>query len=69
LWAVPKQGNPRSLGLVAVGANGSLTLPLPANATPQNIPLLAISLEPKGGSTNPNGPSGPILLKGAWVQI
>ncbi|MBI3231404.1 MAG: anti-sigma factor, partial [Burkholderiales bacterium] len=69
LWAVPKQGNPRSLGLVAVNANGSLTLPLPANVTPNNIPLLAISLEPKGGSPNPNGPSGPIVLKGAWVQI
>lgn len=69
LWAVPKQGNPRSLGLVAVAANGSLTLPMPANLTPQNIPLLAISLEPKGGSPNPNGPTGPILYKGAWVQI
>lgn len=69
LWAVPKQGNPRSLGLVAVAANGSLTLPMPANLTPQNTPLLAISLEPKGGSPNPNGPTGPILYKGAWVQI
>lgn len=71
LWAVPKQGNPRSLGLVTLqrAANGGLTLPLPANVTPQAIPLLAISLEPKGGSPNPNGPSGPILFKGAWLQL
>ncbi|KAF3998527.1 anti-sigma factor [Glaciimonas immobilis] len=67
LWAVPKEGPPRSLGLVA--ANGSVTLPLPPNATPQSIPLLAVTLEPKGGSPNPNGPTGPIIFKGAWVQI
>jgi len=67
LWAVPKNGAPRSLGLVA--ADGTVTLPLPDNVTPQSIPLLAVSLEPKGGSRDPNGPSGPIVLKGAWVQI
>lgn len=67
LWAVPKQGAPRSLGLVA--ANGTVTLPLPDNATPESVPLLAISLEPKGGSPDPKGPTGPILFKGAWVQI
>ncbi|MGS0741933.1 anti-sigma factor [Glaciimonas sp. GG7] len=69
LWAVPKSGEgpPRSLGLVA--ANGSVTLPLPANATPQSIPLLAVTLEPKGGSPDPHGPTGPVVFKGAWVQI
>ena len=67
LWAVPKQGAPRSLGLVA--ADGTITLPLPDNATPQSIPLLAVTLEPKGGSPDPNGPTGPIVFKGAWVQI
>ncbi|WP_247869780.1 anti-sigma factor [Herbaspirillum sp. ST 5-3] len=67
LWAVPSQGAPRSLGLVA--GSGTVILRLPENITPQSAPLLAISLEPKGGSPNPNGPSGPILYKGAWVQI
>ncbi|MBI1891907.1 MAG: anti-sigma factor [Burkholderiales bacterium] len=67
LWAVPKQGSPRSLGLVA--NRGVITLPLPENATPESIPLLAVSLEPKGGSPNRNAPTGPILFKGAWVQI
>jgi anti-sigma-K factor RskA len=67
LWAVPKQGAPRSLGLIA--GNGSVTLPLPENATPESIPILAISLEPKGGSPNPNGPTGPVLYKGAWLQV
>ena len=67
LWAVPKSGSPRSLGLVA--ANGSISLPLPENVTPQTVSLLAISLEPKGGSPNPNSPTGPIVYKGAWLQI
>ncbi|HEX7644308.1 MAG TPA: anti-sigma factor [Burkholderiaceae bacterium] len=67
LWAVPQKGNPRSLGLVS--ADGSVTLPLPDFATPGSAPVLAVSLEPKGGSPNPNGPTGPILFKGAWVQI
>lgn len=67
LWAVPKEGAPRSLGLVA--ANETVTLPLPENATPESVPVLAISLEPKGGSPNPNAPSGPVIYKGAWLQI
>jgi anti-sigma-K factor RskA len=67
LWAVPKDGAPRSLGLIA--ASGTVTLPLPDNATPHTIPLLAITLEPKGGSPNPNGPTGPIVFKGAWIAL
>ena len=67
LWAVPKEGNPRSLGLLA--ADGSITLALPANATPDTVPLLAVTLEPKGGSPKADGPTGPIVFKGAWVRI
>ena len=67
LWAVPKSGTPRPLGLV--NGDGSVTLPLPAGTTPQSVSLLAISLEPKGGSPNPNSPTGPIVYKGAWVQM
>ena len=67
LWAVPREGNPRSLGLLA--ADGSITLALPANATPDTVPLLAVTLEPKGGSPKADGPTGPIVFKGAWVRI
>ncbi len=67
LWAVPKQGAPRSLGLLA--RDGSITLPLPDNVTPETVGLLAVSLEPKGGSPKADGPSGPIIYKGAWVQV
>tara|TARA_R110001599_G_scaffold64023_5_gene179753 strand:+ start:67274 stop:67981 length:708 start_codon:yes stop_codon:yes gene_type:complete len=67
LWSLPKDGLPRSLGLVAT--NGEVTLTLPDNISPENVGTLAISLEPKGGSGNPNAASGPILYKGDWIQI
>jgi anti-sigma-K factor RskA len=67
LWAVPKAGAPQSLGLVAV--NRTVTLRLPENVTPESTPVLAVSLEPKGGSPNRNAPSGPILYKGRWLRI
>lgn len=67
LWAVPRDGKPRSLGVL--GARRELTLPLPANAIGADVALLAVSLEPKGGSPDPNGPSGPILYKGSWARL
>jgi anti-sigma-K factor RskA len=67
LWAVPKQGNPRSLGLLA--DKGEVKLALTSSAVGDDVALLAVSLEPKGGSPNPNGPTGPILYKGAWVRV
>jgi anti-sigma-K factor RskA len=67
LWAVPKQGNPRSLGLLA--DKGEVRLALGSNAIGDDVALLAVSLEPKGGSPDPNGPTGPILYKGAWVRV
>ncbi|MBJ7313535.1 anti-sigma factor domain-containing protein [Rugamonas sp. CCM 8940] len=65
LWAVPKQGAPRSLGVLAGAEN---RLALPAGAIGADVALLAVSLEPKGGSPDPKGPSGPILYKGNWLR-
>ncbi|RZA35965.1 MAG: hypothetical protein EOP92_07850 [Lysobacteraceae bacterium] len=67
LWAVPKQGKPRSLGVL--GAGRELSLPLTRQALGADVALLAVSLEPKGGSPDPNGPTGPILYKGGWVRV
>jgi anti-sigma-K factor RskA len=67
LWAVPAQGAPLSLGLL--DANSVVTISLPPNVTPQVTPVLAVSLEPKGGSPNPRAPSGPVIYKGAWTQL
>ncbi|CAN5901772.1 anti-sigma factor [soil metagenome] len=67
LWAVSKDGKVKSLGLM--NASGSISLPLPEHMTADNTPLLAVTLEPKGGSGNPEKPSGPILFKGSWLQL
>jgi anti-sigma-K factor RskA len=67
LWAVPKQGKPRSLGVLA--GNRQVALPLAPQAIGADVAVLAVSLEPKGGSPDPNGPTGPILYKGGWISV
>lgn len=64
LWAVPPNGKPKSLGLLTEGRR---ELKLEPGRTPAQAPVLAISLEPAGGSTNPDGPSGPVLYSGKWL--
>ncbi len=65
LWAVPPQGNPRSLGLVsAAGVTVIRRDKLPqALLDNRNTAALAVSVEPPGGS--PTGvPTGPVLFAG-----
>jgi anti-sigma-K factor RskA len=67
LWALPRTGAPKSLGLVAAGEKGVLKLASAADQALGEIPALAVSLEPKGGS--PTGaPSGPVLFSGPCVK-
>jgi anti-sigma-K factor RskA len=66
LWAVPKAGAPRSLGVLP--RSGAVRLALPAGALSDDVALLAVSVEPLGGSPNPDAPSGPIIYKGSWVR-
>lgn len=67
LWAVSRLGKPRSLGVLGSGRQASL--PLSSQALGGDVALLAVSLEPTGGSPNPDGPTGPILYKGGWVRV
>ena len=67
LWAIDRSGKPRSLGILA--DNRSARLALNDRAIGADVALLAISLEPKGGSPNPEAPTGPVLYKGAWVSL
>ncbi|HEY1397030.1 anti-sigma factor [Roseateles sp.] len=60
LWAVPKAGAPRSLGLIAAGD-------VPTTVTRANLladtQAFAVSLEPSGGSRT-GKPTGPIVSAG-----
>ena len=63
LWMLPDGANPRSLGLISATGVARVALPAPADDALRNIPALAVSLEPRGGS--PTGlPTGPVLYSG-----
>ena len=65
LWALPPTGGPKSLGVLGNDAVVRLTA---AGSDVQQVPTLAISLEPKGGVPSAGGPTGPVLLKGALIE-
>jgi anti-sigma-K factor RskA len=72
LWALPKGGKPKSLGLISdterPGVNHAvLRMAAVADKTLADVPILAVSLEPRGGS--PTGaPTGPVLYSGPCVK-
>jgi anti-sigma-K factor RskA len=59
LWSVPRQGAPRSLGLIS---SDKVTV-LQRHQVLKSATALAVSLEPRGGSTT-GAPTGPILYVG-----
>lgn len=65
LWSVVPGAAPRSLGLIGDG---------PVTRHPEQMPdlrerpLLAVSLEPRGGAPAGSGPTGPVLFKGPLLQ-
>ena len=64
LWALPASGGPQSLGVLT----GDKVIRLAAQAEQVvTIPMLAISLEPKGGVPSATGPTGPVLFKGVLL--
>jgi anti-sigma-K factor RskA len=66
LWAVPTAGAPRSLGVMV---NAHTRFAIQKSATGNDVVMLAVSLEPKGGSPDPTGPTGPVLYRGPWVKL
>jgi anti-sigma-K factor RskA len=64
LWALPPSGAPRSLGVMGDAPVVKLTA---GEGEVQQVPALAISLEPRGGVPSERGPTGPVLFKGALV--
>lgn len=65
LWALPPAGGPRSLGVLGQEKLLNLTA---GEADVRQVPVLAISLEPKGGVPSAGGPTGPVLFKGELIQ-
>ena len=66
LWALPRDGKPKSLGVIGA-QRAVLRLDATADKSLGNVPALAISLEPQGGS--PTGqPTGPVLYSGPCVK-
>ena len=68
LWALQPGGAPKSLGVIPPGAIARVPLTLPAGEALVQIPSLAVSLEPPGGS--PTGePTGPVLYSGSVERM
>ena len=61
LWAI-RGGQPVNLGVVRADASGFAVIPLEGVGDPKTTQAFAVSLEPKGGSPNPKGPSGPVVM-------
>jgi anti-sigma-K factor RskA len=63
LWVLPKEGAPRSLGMVANAMGDTLIRIEPNDPRVKGANALAISLEPPGGSPTKQ-PTGPVLCSG-----
>lgn len=69
LWYVPGDNRPpQSLGLIPATGTAKLEVPNRLRAALANQAIVAVSLEPAGGS--PTGaPTGPVLYQGRWVPL
>jgi anti-sigma-K factor RskA len=63
LWLVPPDGKPRAVGLLRADQTVTLTLPPELAALAKDDAVLAVSLEPPGGSTT-GLPTGPVIATG-----
>ena len=69
LWVIPADGKPRALGYIAPGTSKTLPMSAPMQAFLRTGSAIAVSVEPPGGSTRPDGPSGPIAAVGKLSRI
>ena len=66
LWGIPASGHPVSLGMMPNSGNGTVAA---GQQRPESYAALAISIEPPGGSPNPDGPSGPVVFSGKLLPV
>lgn len=68
LWLIPADGRPRSLGVIDLGGARRVQVPPTVIALVADGAVLAVSLEPAGGS--PTGqPTGPVVATGRLARI
>ena len=68
LWLIPADGKPRALGLLQADHAVTLTLPAALSPLARRNSVLAVSLEPAGGS--PTGqPTGPVIGSGELENL
>lgn len=68
LWVLPKEGAPRSLGLVANAAGDTMITIESTDPRVRGANALAVSLEPRGGSPTKQ-PTGPVLCSGVIAPV
>lgn len=69
LWVIPSDGKPRALGFVEPGKSKSIPMSRELADAMAEGSAIAVSVEPPGGSPNPNAPSGPITAVGKLAKI
>lgn len=62
LWFLVDQGPPISLGTMTTDEDGKIRYEVDYPELAGNIQMVAISLEPQGGSQSPEGPTGPVVM-------
>jgi anti-sigma-K factor RskA len=68
LWLIPADGRPRPLGLLRADRTVTITIPRELVAHATRDAVLAVSLEPQGGS--PTGqPTGPVIASGKLTLL
>jgi anti-sigma-K factor RskA len=68
LWLIPADGKPRPVGLVDPSKAASMPMPAPFKALAREKAVLALSIEPPGGS--PTGsPTGPVVATGPLLAV
>jgi len=68
LWLIPSDGKPRSVGLLRANAPVTLTLSADLAGLVKSDAVLAVSLEPPGGSTT-GLPTGPVIGTGKLTNL
>jgi len=69
LWLIAGQDKPKSLGFIAPGKAKIIALPVEVMAKMAEGAAIAVSIEPAGGSKDPNGPSGPVIGVGKLSKL